>query len=143
MSRRGLNSMLFQERRYLIPREISTLRYVTIGYLLTNCDHASGVCTMSKSQLIPLALTFIVKVDVQGLGAPSETDVGIGFEMVVLLLDYKQILKSQVHEHFRKRGLQISSGSTEDDMDLVRGKGQGLIILLHGRLPSQAARQDD
>jgi hypothetical protein len=72
-------------------------------------------------------------VDVQDLEAPPKTDNGSGFDKLVLSPDHKQILQSQVHEHFRKRGLQVLSGSTEDDMDLVRGKGQGLIILLHGK----------
>jgi hypothetical protein len=72
-------------------------------------------------------------VDVQSLEPPPETDNENGFKKLVLSPDHRQILQSQVHEHFRKRGLQVLSGSTEDDMDLVKGKGQGLIILLHGR----------
>jgi len=74
-----------------------------------------------------------VQVDVQALEKPPITDHGSGFEKLVLPADHKQILQSQVHEHFRKRGLQVRDGNTEDDMDLVRGKGQGLIILLHGK----------
>lgn len=74
-----------------------------------------------------------MQVHVQSLGAPLATDNGSGFDKLVLPQDHKQILQSQVHEHFRKRGLQVLGGSTEDDMDLVRGKGQGLIILLHGK----------
>jgi hypothetical protein len=72
-------------------------------------------------------------VDIQDLEAPPKTDNKSGFDKLVLSPDHKQILQSQVHEHFRKWGLQVLSGSTEDDMDLVRGKGQSLIILLHGK----------
>jgi hypothetical protein len=55
-----------------------------------------------------------------------------GFNLLVLQEDHKQILESQVREHFRKRVMQGQKGGTGNDMDLVRGKGQGLIILLHG-----------
>lgn len=55
-----------------------------------------------------------------------------GFNLLVLPEDHKHILESQVREHFRKRGQQGQGGGEGDDLDLVRGKGQGLIILLHG-----------
>jgi hypothetical protein len=76
--------------------------------------------------------SFKVRVNVKDLGTPQETEKGRGFEKLVLPGDHKHILESQVREHFRKRGSQAANGSTENDMDLVRGKGQGLIILLHG-----------
>ena len=61
-------------------------------------------------------------------------DHDLGFRLLVLPDDHKRILESQIREHFRKRVATSSSASTEDDMDLVRGKGQGLIILVHGKL---------
>ncbi|KAI4673644.1 uncharacterized protein J4E88_008700 [Alternaria novae-zelandiae] len=73
-----------------------------------------------------------VHVNVKDLEPPKETEKARGFEKLVLSEDHKHILESQVREHFRKRGSQASDGNTENDMDLVRGKGQGLIILLHG-----------
>ena len=74
-------------------------------------------------------------LNVKDLETPHETDKSRGFEKLVLSADHKQILESQVREHFRKRGSQASGGISEDDVDLVRGKGQGLIILLHGKRP--------
>jgi hypothetical protein len=71
-------------------------------------------------------------VNVKDLKLPKETENGRGFEKPVLSPDHKHILESQVREHFRKRGSQAVDGSTENDMDLVRGKGLGLIILLRG-----------
>jgi hypothetical protein len=71
-------------------------------------------------------------VRVSDLEAPQETEKGRGFDKLVLSSDHKSILKSQVLEHFRKRVSQATNTSLENDMDLVRGKGQGLIILLHG-----------
>jgi hypothetical protein len=76
-------------------------------------------------------LLSIVQVNVRSLKASSETETNQSFDLLVLPEDHKQILESQVREHFRKR-LQGHSGHTEDDIDLVEGKGQGLIILLHG-----------
>ncbi|KAH5013646.1 hypothetical protein HBI75_193830 [Parastagonospora nodorum] len=73
-----------------------------------------------------------VQVEVQSLKAPKERDMSRGFDLLVLPEDHKQILESQVREHFRKRGQQGQRGADSEDIDLVRGKGQGLIILLHG-----------
>ncbi|KAI4608845.1 hypothetical protein J4E83_008884 [Alternaria metachromatica] len=73
-----------------------------------------------------------VQVNVQDLQALPESEKGGGFDKLVLSDDHKSILESQVREHFRKRVSQATTGSMENDMDLVRGKGQGLIILLHG-----------
>ncbi|KAI4948165.1 hypothetical protein J4E91_006159 [Alternaria rosae] len=73
-----------------------------------------------------------VHVNVKHLEPPQEIDRNRGFEKLVLSEDHKHILESQVREHFRKKGSQAVGGSSENDMDLVRGKGQGLIILLHG-----------
>jgi hypothetical protein len=78
-----------------------------------------------------VSLPYLVQVNVRALEASSETETNQGFDLLVLPEDHKHILQSQVREHFRKR-LQGHSGHTEDDMDLVKGKGQGLIILLHG-----------
>ncbi|KAH3941542.1 hypothetical protein HBH98_122000 [Parastagonospora nodorum] len=73
-----------------------------------------------------------VQVEVQSLKAPKKRDMSQGFDLLVLPEDHKQIIESQVREHFRKRGQQGQRGGDTDDIDLVRGKGQGLIILLHG-----------
>jgi len=76
-----------------------------------------------------------VHLNVKDLETLRETDKSRGFEKLVLSEDHKQILESQVREHFRKKGSQASEGIAENDMDLIRGKGQGLIILLHGKHP--------
>jgi hypothetical protein len=81
----------------------------------------------------------IVQANVQGLEPSFGAEMRKGFDLLVLSEDHKKILESQVREHFRKRGLQGHNRRTEDDMDLVRGKGQGLIILLHGMLSYRAS----
>jgi len=49
---------------------------------------------------------------------------------LVLSPDSKHMIQSQVQEHFRKRRLQ--GDGNEIALDVVRGKGQGLTILIHG-----------
>jgi hypothetical protein len=71
-----------------------------------------------------------VKVHVNSLEEAKATDNKKGFDRLVLPQAHKHIIRSQVEEHFRKKALRGSS--TSDELDLVRGKGQGLIILLHG-----------
>ncbi|KAF2690202.1 hypothetical protein K458DRAFT_483656 [Lentithecium fluviatile CBS 122367] len=53
-----------------------------------------------------------------------------GFERLVLTPAHKHIIRSQVKEHFRK--MEMRATAAQDDLDLVRGKRQGLIILRHG-----------
>lgn len=53
-----------------------------------------------------------------------------GFNMLVLPKDHRHIIRSQVREHFRKK--RLNAGLANDEVDIVRGKGKGLIILLHG-----------
>ncbi|KAL9622669.1 MAG: hypothetical protein Q9160_002979 [Pyrenula sp. 1 TL-2023] len=50
--------------------------------------------------------------------------------MLVLPKDHRHIIRSQVREHFRKK--RLNAGLANDEVDIVRGKGKGLIILLHG-----------
>lgn len=45
---------------------------------------------------------------------------------------HKRMVKSLVQSHFRKRELQKESASVSLGQDLIRGKGSGLFILLHG-----------
>lgn len=71
-----------------------------------------------------------VEVHVDSLEDATLTDDGKGFERLVLPTAHKHIIKAQVKEHFRKKSMHTTA--TQDDLDLVRGKGQGLIILLHG-----------
>jgi hypothetical protein len=85
-----------------------------------------------------------VQIHVDSLDLSQKKDTSASFRLLVLPDEHKDIIESQVREHFRKRDAYVLHGSTEDDMDLVRGKGQGLIILLHGKfsedLPTLACK---
>ncbi|KAI9695092.1 MAG: hypothetical protein M1820_008917 [Bogoriella megaspora] len=71
-----------------------------------------------------------VQVHVDDLDDASLIENSKGFDRLVLPPTHKHIIKSQVKEHFRKKRMRIPAA--QDNLDLVRGKGQGLIILLHG-----------
>jgi hypothetical protein len=55
-----------------------------------------------------------------------------GLDIVQMPLGHKRIIKSAVAAHFQKRQRERSHRTTVRGVDLVRGKGNGLIILLHG-----------
>jgi hypothetical protein len=69
----------------------------------------------------------------------TQTD---GFDKLVLPSGHKKIVRALVKTH-AKRAASMTSNSTiplRRDFDIVKGKGRGLIILLHGApgmLPNQ------
>lgn len=46
--------------------------------------------------------------------------------------DHKRMVKSLARSHFEKQGMRRQASSANLDQDFIRGKGAGLIILLHG-----------
>ena len=49
--------------------------------------------------------------------------------------DYKRLIKATVRDHFEKKRIQKdleTNGNESIDQDFIRGKGKGLVILLHG-----------
>ena len=52
------------------------------------------------------------------------------FNKLVLPDKHKRIIQSQVEQHFRQRTSSMRRSTKQ--LDLVQGKGKGLIILLHG-----------
>ncbi|CAG8971698.1 hypothetical protein HYALB_00003166 [Hymenoscyphus albidus] len=46
--------------------------------------------------------------------------------------DHKRLVKSLVKMHFQKRNFQRQRPDISSNQDLIRGKGSGLVILLHG-----------
>ena len=60
---------------------------------------------------------------------------GQGFENLVLSDDHKKIMQALVQNHMNSPAplsSQISNTVRDFSMDVVRGKGKGLIVLLHG-----------
>lgn len=57
---------------------------------------------------------------------------GSGFDSLVLPDGHKETLLALVQTHSKGRKLDVGHQTENRQMDLVRGKGKGLIILLHG-----------
>lgn len=57
---------------------------------------------------------------------------GSGFESLVLPDGHKETLLALVQTHSKGKKVEIGLKTENRQMDLVRGKGKGLIILLHG-----------
>ena len=57
-----------------------------------------------------------------------------GFEDLELPIGHKDVVQALVQTHFRRISQKgdPSSGENEEQFDLVRDKGKGLLILLHG-----------
>ena len=55
-----------------------------------------------------------------------------GFNSLQLPIGHKKTIRSLVDTHFMSRNLDLDDLEASYDADLVRGKGKGLIILLHG-----------
>ena len=55
-----------------------------------------------------------------------------GFEDLVIPDEYKKIVKALVKSHALGSRLGVNDAMNKQQVDLIRGKGKGLIILLHG-----------
>lgn len=71
-----------------------------------------------------------VKLDVSLVEDIEES--GSGFDSLVLPDGHKETLLALVKTHSKGKNLDVGVKAESRQMDLVRGKGKGLIILLHG-----------
>ena len=62
-----------------------------------------------------------------------------GLDSLVLPSSHREVLQALVQTHFSSSRLRQTSVS-EQDLELVRGKGQGLVVLLHGA-PGKCSRR--
>ena len=85
---------------------------------------------MSSPCLDPLDIDIVTDVKVE------QKDVRDGFNDLVLPDEHKKIVRALVKTHARgprsTGGTKSANSVTSRDIDLVKGKGRGLIILLHG-----------
>lgn len=71
---------------------------------------------------------FVANIDfVSNISAPKNT-----FRDLRIKPENKRMLKSLVGTHFQKQHIRRQSKDANLDQDFIRGKGSGLIILLHG-----------
>ncbi|KAL7927007.1 hypothetical protein ACQKWADRAFT_279274 [Trichoderma austrokoningii] len=65
---------------------------------------------------------------------PIKREVGV-FENLRIHGDYKDVVRSLVMSHFRKKELErryVDAATEGPGQDLIQGKGRGLVVLLHG-----------
>ncbi|KAK1530754.1 uncharacterized protein CCOS01_05857 [Colletotrichum costaricense] len=99
--------------------ELVIMSYRVFGFLLRNRQWAQ------------LDLTYL-----KGENEDSRTSALDAFERLVLPEGHKEMVKSLVTQHFRDKKAREKmvdrNPHADASSDLIRGKGQGLIILLHG-----------
>ncbi|TDZ40943.1 ATPase family AAA domain-containing protein 3B [Colletotrichum trifolii] len=69
------------------------------------------------------------KAEGDGNGSDPDTEPITAFDRLVLDEGHKFMIKSLIAQHFRDKQ---TKGDPHDQFDVVRGKGKGLIVLLHG-----------
>lgn len=71
---------------------------------------------------------FVANVDsISKISAPKNP-----FRDLKIEVEHKRILKSLVGTHFQKQDIRRENKNVILDQDFIRGKGSGLVILLHG-----------
>jgi hypothetical protein len=71
-------------------------------------------------------------LDIRSMRPKDTTDNGRAFSQLQIGSDDKQLIQSLVRSHFHKKSFQVKHGVELEGQDLIRGKGKGLVILLHG-----------
>lgn len=71
-------------------------------------------------------------LDIRSLQPKDTTDSGQAFSQLQMGSDDKQMIQSLVHSHFHRKSFEAKHGVEIQGQDLIRRKGKGLVILLHG-----------
>lgn len=71
---------------------------------------------------------FLANIDcITSIAPPKST-----FKYLKINAKHQRLVKSLVESHFQKQKMRRSASSLNMDQDFIRGKGAGLVILLHG-----------
>lgn len=71
-------------------------------------------------------------LDIRSLQPKDTSDSGQAFSQLQMGLDDKQMIQSLVQSHFHRKSFEAKHGVEIQGQDLIRRKGKGLVILLHG-----------
>lgn len=72
-------------------------------------------------------------LDIRSIQQRHDTEeAGLAFKRLQLGPDHKQTIKSLVQGHLNQKKFEEKHHIVLDGQDLIRGKGKGLVILLHG-----------
>lgn len=104
-------------------------------HLYSSTDDPAQLKDDQRILLPPLVHGFVLRtrkwatLDIDLLEMP---DYGDGWENLVIKSDIKDMVLALVENHQRPRGSREKVDGALSSVDLVQGKGKGLIILLHG-----------
>lgn len=126
------------DKAKLGPERLVLLPYRVYGYVLLSRKWCKLPCSISwqmEAKMLtcepdPLDIDLVEDVKQTERNSPD------GFSDLVLPEDHKHIVRALVKTH--ARGTRSTSSNKSEDMfpsrevDLVKGKGKGLVILLHG-----------
>ncbi|KAJ4358936.1 hypothetical protein N0V95_002642 [Ascochyta clinopodiicola] len=103
--------------------------------LLDSCEDPETLTDSHKALLPPQAHGFVLRtrkwatLDIDLLDPPVYDG---GWQNLVIDEDIKSMVLALVENHERPHGSQLTIDNALPSVDLVQGKGRGLIILLHG-----------
>ncbi|CCF32008.1 hypothetical protein CH063_04472 [Colletotrichum higginsianum] len=117
--------------KFLLPdSDLLILSYRVIGFLLRNRKFAQlDLAFLSEIQLRTLSSVPDNKHDASHTQEDSSTGSAAAFDRLVLEEGHRSMIELLIAQHFRDKE---SKGDPNDQYDAVRGKGKGLILLLHG-----------
>lgn len=120
------------EGRFLLDPGSYTPRQIAAGNTLAEDDLA-----ILPSRVLAYALRErkIINANVRYIKRNPSLDASNAFDKLRISMRHKVLIQSMVFEHFKKKEAQklgMAKGLEISDQDFIRGKGRGLVILLHG-----------
>ncbi|KUI58675.1 Lon protease [Cytospora mali] len=73
-----------------------------------------------------------VQLDIRALDKKEQRENAKAFDFLQIDNNHKRLIKSIVQSHFKKKEAENKGNIEMETQDLIRGKGKGVIILLHG-----------
>lgn len=121
-----LQELYIKEKDLEEDKDLAILPYRVFGFVLRSRKWGKLLSLLMGS----MKLTSIARLDIECIKEiPREES---NFEKLVLPKGHKEIVQALVETHFPKDKEKDSKKEVRNNIDLVRGKGKGLIILLHG-----------
>ncbi|KAK3333062.1 P-loop containing nucleoside triphosphate hydrolase protein, partial [Cercophora scortea] len=119
------------EENAVTDEELMIMSYRVFGFVLRSRKWAKLDLTYLRPVQTPQLGDENDKEDTTGTGKKKRKK--SAFEQLVIPPKHKDMVMSVIAQHFRDKSRDKESGATySNQVDLVRGKGKGLILLLHG-----------
>ncbi|CCD46142.1 hypothetical protein BofuT4_P116920.1 [Botrytis cinerea T4] len=115
-------------KKSFIGSQYSTVswRYSSLTLVPRSLQEARGDNFPSQDELLIMSYP---KLNLGDITEVRRVDDKNGFDQLVLPKGHKDMVKCLIRQHFREKESKLAD---KDEMDIVRGKGKGLIMLLHG-----------